>query len=134
MIVPMCINKLFNYMSRNNNGNNEVDGQPQQPQQPQQGDPAPQQPGHQPDPEGEEDDAPGAALGQYSESNKKEETRGKMASVFISGFFMIIIISFVYAGWQKASLGEVTDSITAIIGALSGLVGFVIGYYFKGDN
>lgn len=61
----------------------------------------------------------------------QEPTRGKMASVFISGFFMIIMICFIYAAWQHASLSEVKDMVIAIIGALSGLVGFVIGYYFK---
>lgn len=61
----------------------------------------------------------------------QEPTRGKMASVFISGFFMIIMVCFIYAAWQQASLSEVKDMVIAIIGALSGLVGFVIGYYFK---
>lgn len=61
----------------------------------------------------------------------QEPTRGKMASVFISGFFMIIVICFIYAAWIQASLSEVQDMVIAIIGALSGLVGFVIGYYFK---
>lgn len=61
----------------------------------------------------------------------KEPTRGKMASVFISGFFMMIVICFIYAAWQQASLSEVKDMVIAVIGALSGLVGFVIGYYFK---
>ena len=68
---------------------------------------------------------------QYSENNHKEQTRGKMASVFISGFFMIIFMCFVYAGWKQAEISELQDMIIAVIGALSGLIGFVIGYYFK---
>lgn len=61
----------------------------------------------------------------------KEHARGKMASLFILGFFIVIILSFVYAAWKQESLAELKEMITAVIGALSGLIGFVIGYYFK---
>jgi len=69
--------------------------------------------------------------GGFSESENKEQTRGKMASAFIIGFFMVIVLCFIYAGWSQAPVGEVKDMVIAVIGALSGLIGFVIGYYFK---
>jgi hypothetical protein len=61
----------------------------------------------------------------------KEHTRGKMASLFVLGFFTVVILCFVYAAWKQEPLVEVKEMITAVIGALSGLIGFVIGYYFK---
>ena len=64
----------------------------------------------------------------FSQSNHKEKTRSQMASVFILGFFAIILMCFVYAGWLHASINEIKDMIIAVIGALSGLVGFVIVY------
>lgn len=69
-----------------------------------------------------------------SESDPKEPTRGKMASVFILGFFMVVILCFVYAAWMQATITELKDIVVAVIGAMSGLVGFVIGYYFKSKN
>lgn len=94
------------------------------PQEAQVGDDAPE------DPEMPNNQGP-QGVEQYSENDPKEQTRGKMASVFISGFFMVILMCFVYAGWKQAAMDELKDMIIAVIGALSGLIGFVIGYYFK---
>ena len=75
-----------------------------------------------------------SSAGAHSDGDPKEHTRGKMASIFISGFFLVIILCFVYAAWKQAAIDEVKDLVIAVIGALSGLIGFVIGYYFKTNN
>ena len=75
-----------------------------------------------------------SSSGAHSDGDPKEHTRGKMASIFILGFFLVIILCFVYAAWKQAAIDEVKDLVIAVIGALSGLIGFVIGYYFKTNN
>ena len=48
-------------------------------------------------------------------SEPREHTRSKMALLFVLGFFAILFLCFVYA----------------IIGELSGTLGFIVGFYYK---
>lgn len=62
---------------------------------------------------------------------KKEYTRSKMAILFVLGFFAILFLCFVYAIKVNASLSELKDTLIGVIGALSGTLGFIVGYYYK---
>jgi len=62
---------------------------------------------------------------------KKEYTRSKMAILFVLGFFSILFLCFVYAIKVNATLSELKDTLIGVIGALSGTLGFIVGYYYK---
>lgn len=64
----------------------------------------------------------------------KEHTRSTMALLFVLGFFAVLFLCFVYAIAVKASLTELKETLVAIIGALSGLIGFIVGYYYKSSQ
>lgn len=61
----------------------------------------------------------------------QEHTRSKMAMLFVLGFFGIIFMCFAYAIKVEAPLADLKDALVAIIGALSGTLGFIVGYYYK---
>lgn len=73
--------------------------------------------------------------GDVSEEDEKpehrEHTRSKMALLFVLGFFSILFLCIAYAIKVKASLNELKDILVAIIGALSGTLGFIVGFYYK---
>ena len=73
--------------------------------------------------------------GDVSEEDEKpehrEHTRSKMALLFVLGFFCILFLCIAYAIKVKASLTELKDILVAIIGALSGTLGFIVGFYYK---
>lgn len=73
--------------------------------------------------------------GDVSEEDEKpehrEHTRSKMALLFVLGFFSILFLCIAYAVKVKASLTELKDILVAIIGALSGTLGFIVGFYYK---
>ena len=64
-------------------------------------------------------------------SEPREHTRSKMALLFVLGFFSILFLCFVYAIKVNASISELKDILVAIIGALSGTLGFIVGFYYK---
>lgn len=90
-----------------------------------------EEPAEEPAEESGEDSVEGSRPNSNTNWEMKEYTRGKIASLFVLGFFTVVILSFVYAAWKQEPIAEVKEMITAVIGALSGLIGFVIGYYFK---
>ena len=61
----------------------------------------------------------------------REHTRSKMALLFVLGFFSILFLCIAYAVKVGASLNELKDILVAIIGALSGTLGFIVGFYYK---
>lgn len=65
---------------------------------------------------------------------KKEHTRSKMAILFVLGFFAILFLCFVYAIKVGASLSELKDTLVGVVGALSGILGFIVGYYYKSSQ
>lgn len=71
----------------------------------------------------------GNAVDGYPE--KKEHTRSRMAILFVLGFFAILFLCFVYAIMVGATLGDLKDTLVGVIGALSGILGFIVGYYYK---
>ena len=65
---------------------------------------------------------------------KKEHTRSKMALLFVLGFFAILFLCFVYAIMVNASLKDLKDTLVGVVGALSGILGFIVGYYYKSSQ
>lgn len=72
-------------------------------------------------------------IGNAADGNpeKKEHTRSKMAILFVLGFFAILFLCFVYAIMAGAKLSDLKDMLVGVIGALSGILGFIVGYYYK---
>lgn len=64
-------------------------------------------------------------------SRPREQTRSKVALLFVLGFFAILFLCFAYGVKTNASLSELKDVLIGIIGALSGTLGFIIGFYYK---
>lgn len=64
-------------------------------------------------------------------SKPREQTRSKVALLFVLGFFAILFLCFAYGVKMNAPLSELKDVLIGIIGALSGTLGFIIGFYYK---
>ena len=64
-------------------------------------------------------------------SKPREQTRSKVALLFVLGFFAILFLWFAYGVKMNAPLSELKDVLIGIIGALSGTLGFIIGFYYK---
>lgn len=64
----------------------------------------------------------------------KDTTRTKLASIYVYGFFGIIVLCFLYAFIFckcDSNSKELKDLLLTASGVLSGPLGFVFGYYFK---
>lgn len=75
-------------------------------------------------------------IGAIKEGQTKtmEHTRSTMVLLFVLGFFAILFLCFTYAITVNASLSELKDTLVAVIGAISGLIGFIVGYYYKSSQ
>lgn len=75
-------------------------------------------------------------IGNAADGNpeKKEHTRSKMAILFVLGFFAILFLCFVYAIMVNAPLKDLKDTLVGVVGALSGILGFIVGYYYKSSQ
>lgn len=82
-------------------------------------------------PKSETQDHPNVGNAADGTPEKKEHTRSRMAILFVLGFFSILFLCFVYAIMVDAKLSELKDTLVGVIGALSGILGFIVGYYYK---
>lgn len=64
----------------------------------------------------------------------KEMTRSTLALTFVIGFFAVILLCFIYSCCHGFSVGDLKDLLLTASGILSGSMGFVLGYYFKGGE
>ncbi len=65
-------------------------------------------------------------------SSKREDTRGRLALIFVFGFFAILTISSILAGLSEGNkVDNLKEALITVSGILSGPLGFVIGYYFR---
>ncbi len=67
---------------------------------------------------------------------KREDTRGRLAQLFLLGFFIcfigVSIASFLVDPAEgKSSIDNLREAVLTISGVLSGPLGFIIGYYFR---
>lgn len=71
--------------------------------------------------------------GRKDGSETRENTRSTMAILFVLGFFAILFLCFIYAIVVDATLRELKDALIGIAGALSGTLGFIVGFYYKSE-
>lgn len=73
---------------------------------------------------------------QLNISNKREDTRGRLAIIYTVSTFIVFLLGFIVsildAQWRQTSI---IDNLTKILPLLSGIflgtLGFVLGYYFR---
>lgn len=66
---------------------------------------------------------------------KKEDIRGKVATLFIIGFFIILVGVIIVAGISEGDkIGNLKDLLVTVSGILAVPLGFVIGYYFRSQE
>jgi len=65
---------------------------------------------------------------------KRESVRSYIALSFIAGFFLVIFIGLGIGMYNYFDTKEYKDILIAISGILSGPLGFIIGFYFKGST
>ena len=72
--------------------------------------------------------------------SKREDTRGRLAQLFILGFFFCLIGISIFSllstpAEGKTAIDNLREAILTVSGVLSGPLGFIIGFYFrKGDD
>ncbi len=63
---------------------------------------------------------------------RKEDTRERLAVVFVIGLFITLIVASVIGFIaEEGKVQNIIDLVLALSGVLSGPLGFIIGYYFK---
>ena len=72
--------------------------------------------------------------GNVSLEVKREGARSKIAFLYVSSFMGIIAVVFVYAMLNKLETNNIKDLLVTLSGILSGPLGFIIGFYFKGEE
>ena len=73
-------------------------------------------------------------LTEDSSDAKRENTRSKIATIYIYAFFSTILLMFVIGLIKCFSVKDYIDFLIAVSGVLSGPLGFIIGYYFKSND
>lgn len=71
---------------------------------------------------------------QRGESDPKENTRSRIAQIYVWAFFIVIGIVFATGCRRQFSVDEYKDMLITVSGVLSGPLGFIVGYYFKASK
>ena len=63
---------------------------------------------------------------------KREETRKWIAYIALGGFFFLLGLIIIF-GWlvKGGSIEDITQILTTTSGVLSGIVGAIVGFYFR---
>ena len=64
----------------------------------------------------------------------KENTRSKIAQIYVWAYFGVIAATFVIGCYNKFEVTDYKDMLIAVSGVLSGPLGFIVGYYFKASK
>ena len=67
-------------------------------------------------------------------SDPKENTRSRIAMIYVCAFFGVIIIVFGVGIYKCFKVDEFKDMLVTVSGVLSGPLGFIVGYYFKASK
>jgi hypothetical protein len=78
----------------------------------------------------------------YNPQEHRDATRSQIALYFVKGYFALVVFIFVFTfiyNLVVINLGheaplDILEVFTTVSGALSGLIGFVLGYYFKSEE
>lgn len=69
-----------------------------------------------------------------SSSDPKENTRSRIAMIYVCAFFIVILIVFIIGAYKCFKVDEFKDMLVTVSGVLSGPLGFIVGYYFKASK
>lgn len=69
-----------------------------------------------------------------SSSDQKENTRSRIAMVYVCAFFGVIVVVFGIGLFSCFKVDEYKDMLVTVSGILSGPLGFIVGYYFKASK
>ncbi len=67
-------------------------------------------------------------------SDPKENTRSRIAQIYVWAFFIVIVIVFIIGLCKCFNVDEYKDMLITVSGILSGPLGFIVGYYFKASK
>ena len=67
-------------------------------------------------------------------SDPKENTRSRIAQIYVWAFFVVIGLVFVIGYFKCIKVDEFKDMLITVSGILSGPLGFIVGYYFKASK
>lgn len=67
-------------------------------------------------------------------SDPKENTRSKIATLYVWCFFAVILLVFITGCCKDFGVDDYKDLILAVSGVLTGPLGFIVGYYFKASK
>lgn len=69
-----------------------------------------------------------------SSSDPKENTRSRIAMIYVCAFFGVIVVVFGISLFSCFKVDEYKDMLVTVSGILSGPLGFIVGYYFKASK
>lgn len=67
-------------------------------------------------------------------SDPKENTRSKIATLYVWCFFAVILLVFITCCCKDFGVDDYKDLILTVSGVLTGPLGFIVGYYFKASK
>lgn len=67
-------------------------------------------------------------------SDPKENTRSRIAKIYVYCFFGVILLVFVVGIFKCFNVNDYKDLLLTVSGVLSGPLGFIVGYYFKASK
>lgn len=71
---------------------------------------------------------------QTDSSDPKENTRSRIALIYVRAFFGVIVAVFTVGAFSCFKVNEYKDMLITVSGVLSGPLGFIVGYYFKASK